>query len=84
MEGGSPNAAIATRRPERDTATVVSHPNVDLVRRGAEAINAREVPQGLITPDVRMENVSTAVTEKTYLGAIGVRDWDERLLRRLR
>jgi len=53
----------------------MSHPNVDLVRRGAEAINARKVPEGLITPDVRMENVSTAVTQKTYLGASGVRDW---------
>ena len=31
--------------------------------------------EGLITPDVRRENVSTAVTEKTYLGATGVRDW---------
>lgn len=53
----------------------MSHPNVELVRRGAEAINARELPEGLVTADVRMENVSTAVTEKTYLGAAGVRDW---------
>ena len=31
--------------------------------------------EGLITPDVRRENVSTAVPEKTYHGATGMRDW---------
>jgi ketosteroid isomerase-like protein len=49
--------------------------NVDLVRSICAAINEREVPKDLLAPDLRMENVVTAVSDKTYYGAAGFRDW---------
>ena len=43
------------------------------------AINAREMShelaEELLAPDFYMENLSTAVTDKTYHGAAGVREW---------
>jgi hypothetical protein len=45
----------------------VEHPNVSLVRRVAESISAREVDEYLIGPDVRVENVRTAVTREDLL-----------------
>ena len=53
----------------------MSQRNIDLFRRGAEAINARVVPEGLLAPDFRMEKVETAVTNKTYHGEAGWRHW---------
>jgi ketosteroid isomerase-like protein len=54
----------------------MSRENVEEVsRRLAEAINAREVPDDLIAPDCRFENVRTAVTDKVYVGPAGVREW---------
>ncbi len=35
----------------------------------------------LLAPDYRIENVSTAVTDRTYYGVNGVREWLGRLLR---
>jgi ketosteroid isomerase-like protein len=49
--------------------------NVDLAYRFGDALNAREVPQGLLAPDFVMVNASTAVTDKTYHGAAGVLEW---------
>lgn len=53
--------------------------NVELQRRGVAAIDAREFSdelfEALCTPDFRLENTSTAVTDKTYWGASGVREW---------
>jgi ketosteroid isomerase-like protein len=52
---------------------------VDLHRRGVAAIDAGELSDRvfaeLCTPDFRLENTSTAVTDKTYRGADGVREW---------
>ena len=48
---------------------------LDLHRRGAEAIRAREVPVDLLAPGFRMENRVTAVTDNTYHGADGWREW---------
>jgi ketosteroid isomerase-like protein len=52
----------------------MSQENIDLVYRLADALNAREVPD-FIAPDYRLENTITAVTDKTYIGADGWRDW---------
>ena len=57
----------------------MSHENIELHHRAVAAINAREFPDELFMelcgPEFRMENTSTAVTDKTYYGAEGVREW---------
>jgi ketosteroid isomerase-like protein len=53
----------------------MSQRNIDLHTRGAEAANARQVPEGLLAPGFRMENRVTAVTDNTYHGADGWREW---------
>ena len=53
----------------------MSRENVEVLRRITAAINAREVPEDLLAPDFRMENVSTAVTDRTYHGSEGARQW---------
>jgi ketosteroid isomerase-like protein len=55
----------------------VSEENVELAYRLGAAVNAREVPDGLLTPDFVMANAETAVTEKTYTGGRGVIEWIE-------
>ena len=52
----------------------MSQENIELVYRLADALNAREVPE-FIAPDYRLENVTTAVTDKTYIGPDGWREW---------
>jgi len=53
----------------------MSQYNIDLHSRGAAAINAREVPEDLLAPGFRIENYVTAVTDNTYYGAAGWREW---------
>ncbi len=53
----------------------MSQENVEILLRAVAAINAREVPEHLLAPDFRIENVSTAVTDKTYHGSEGARQW---------
>jgi ketosteroid isomerase-like protein len=53
----------------------MSRENIEIALRFMAAINAREVPEDLLAPDVRLENVTTAVTDTTYRGAEGVRQW---------
>jgi ketosteroid isomerase-like protein len=53
----------------------MSQRNVEIALRYTAAINAREVPEELLAPDFQMDNVTTAVTDKTYYGAAGVRQW---------
>ena len=53
----------------------MSQRNIDLHSRGAEAANARRVPEDLLAPGFRMENRVTAVTDHTYHGADGWREW---------
>jgi ketosteroid isomerase-like protein len=54
---------------------------IDLLRRAFAVINARDLSDAtietFITPDCRLENISTAVTDKTYEGANGLREWVE-------
>ncbi|HEY4451767.1 MAG TPA: nuclear transport factor 2 family protein [Solirubrobacteraceae bacterium] len=57
----------------------MSQRTVELHRRGVAALDARELSdelfEELCAPDFRMENTSTAVTDKTYRGLDGVREW---------
>jgi len=52
---------------------------IDLHERGIEAVNARvlsdEVAAETLAPGFRIENAATAVTDKTYYGAEGLREW---------
>ncbi|HEX3509706.1 MAG TPA: nuclear transport factor 2 family protein [Solirubrobacteraceae bacterium] len=54
----------------------MSQENVERLRRLMEAVNAGEVPE-FVAADYRAENVNTAVTDKTYIGHDGVREWRE-------
>jgi len=57
----------------------VSQENLELYERTVAAVNARDLSDELaaeiIAPDYRIENAATAVTDKTYYGAAGVREW---------
>ena len=53
----------------------MSQENVNLVYRYGAALNARELPEGLLASDFVMVNATTAVTDKTYHGAAGVLEW---------
>jgi ketosteroid isomerase-like protein len=53
----------------------MSQETVDLAYRYGAALNAREVPEGLLAPGFVMVNASTAVTDKAYHGAPGVVEW---------
>ena len=55
----------------------MSRENVELAYRYGEALNAREVPDGLLAPDFVMVNAETAVTDKRYAGASGVIEWTQ-------
>ena len=50
---------------------------MELAYRYGAALNAREVPDGLLAPDFLMVNAETAVTDKTYAGVRGVIEWTE-------
>ena len=53
----------------------MSQRNIELHDLGVAAVNARRVPEDLLAPDFRLENRVTAVTDHTYCGATGWREW---------
>jgi ketosteroid isomerase-like protein len=55
----------------------VSEQIIELAYHYGAALNAREVPDGLLTPDFVMVNAETAVTDKTYTGGRGVIEWTD-------
>ena len=55
----------------------MSQDTVKLAYGYREALNAREVPDGLLAPDFVMVNAETEVTEKTYAGVSGVVEWTQ-------
>jgi ketosteroid isomerase-like protein len=59
----------------------VSRENVEVQRLSVDAINDAELTDELLarfcTPDFAMANPATAVTERSYAGADGVRAWVE-------
>ena len=48
---------------------------IELYEQVGAAINAREVSDELVAPGFRLENISTAVTGKTYYGPERAREW---------
>jgi hypothetical protein len=54
--------------------------NVELVYRYGDALNAREVPDGLLAPGFVMVNAETAVTDGSFEGAAGVVRWTHDIL----
>jgi len=58
----------------------MSQENIDLVYRYGDALNAREVPDGLLAPGFVMVNAVTAVTDGSFHGAEGVVDWTRDIL----
>lgn len=53
----------------------MSQENIKIAERYTAAITAREVPADVLAPDVRIENVKTAVTDGAYEGVDGVKQW---------
>ncbi len=54
----------------------MSQENVEIYRRVVEAFNTSDgVPEALLAPDFRIENIVTAVTDKTYYGVSGCVEW---------
>jgi ketosteroid isomerase-like protein len=57
----------------------VSQENVEIARRGVAAMDSGEVSdetfETLCTDDFVMTNAPTALTDKTYRGASGLREW---------
>ncbi len=57
----------------------MSQENIELHERAIEMLNARALSDELaaetLAPGFRIENAATAVTDKTYYGAEGVREW---------
>jgi ketosteroid isomerase-like protein len=57
----------------------MSRENVEIVERIRAAINKREISdelaEELIAPDFLIENVSTAVSDNTFHGVSGLRQW---------
>jgi len=53
----------------------MSQRNIDVHERVVRAVNAREVPDDVLAPDFQMENRASAVTDYTYYGERGWREW---------
>jgi ketosteroid isomerase-like protein len=49
--------------------------NVNVLGCVVEAVNARTVPRELLAPGFCMEHRASAVTDRTYRGANGWREW---------
>jgi ketosteroid isomerase-like protein len=58
----------------------MSQENAALAYRYGDALNAREVPDGLLAPGFVMVNADTAVTAGTFRGAQGVIQWTRDIL----
>lgn len=52
----------------------------ELLEGFARAVNVRAFPEDLFAPDFRVENVSTAVTDRVYHGHDGATQWMTDLL----
>ena len=53
----------------------MSEANVEIVRRLVDGVNDGVIPRELIAPDFELRNVTTAVTDATYLGYEGGLQW---------
>lgn len=59
-------------QPTQDSAV---QRNLEAHERAVAAVVAREVPEDMLAPGFRLENRVTAVTDYTYHGAVGWREW---------
>ena len=62
------------RRPETYDGFMGSR-NVNVLGCVVEAVNAHAVPAEFLAPGFRMEHRASAVTDRTYRGANGWREW---------
>ena len=53
----------------------MSQENIEIALRWMAAVNARQAPEDLLAPEFTIENVTTAVTDRTYYGSEGFRQW---------
>jgi ketosteroid isomerase-like protein len=53
----------------------MSETGLDIAWRFEAAVNSRRVPDGLVAEDCIIENLPTALTEKTYVGPEGASEW---------
>ena len=69
----------ATECLARERGEAMSQENIELHEQAVAALNARalsdEQAEETLAPDFHIENAATAVTDKTYHGAEGVREW---------
>src|SRR5581483_6514922 len=72
---GDASTSDAQRPASGDNPVAVSRRNLEAHERAVAAVNAREVPEGLLAPDFRMENRVSAATDYVYRGERGWREW---------
>src|ERR1019366_2531493 len=66
---------MAGKNLERAPEKRVEQRNIDVHARAVAAVVAREVPAEILAPDFRMEDPVTAVSDYTYHGGDGWREW---------
>jgi hypothetical protein len=57
------------------TASEQTQRNIELQGRAVAALNAREVPHGLLAPGFALRDCASSVANYTYRGESGWRDW---------
>ena len=67
--------AMDLTSPPRPGSSVMARRNIELQALAVAAVNAREVPREILAPEFSMENRAFSVTDYTYRGAAGWRDW---------
>ncbi len=67
--------AMDLTSPPRPGSGAVTRRNIELQALAVSAVNAREVPREILAPEFSMENRAFSVTDYTYRGATGWRDW---------
>jgi hypothetical protein len=74
----------AAERLAKERAWGMSEANVQVILRLADAISRHEPAEEdfapLVTPDYTVQNVRTAVTDKTYRGRVGILQWRNELI----
>jgi len=68
-------AIMAMGSPPRLDRDGLSRLNVELHASVVAAVNTREVPREILAPEFCLENHASSVTDYTYRGAMGWRDW---------
>jgi hypothetical protein len=71
--------ALRTCLPGRDTSRAMSHENVEIIRRGYEALNRRDVDTWLngFHADAEVHDLPTIPDAPVYRGHYALRNWVE-------